>query len=249
VLSQLSTSFPDFGVWKGMESALTGAGDVDAIGERASWPEISRIFEVWTIEHGASAVVSCDHVPGVVHLLGMFPGWIAELDVCDEFYWRGSLLVTADQLAPLMLQDPSRLRYLRPGAAGLLLLLLNGVRRGGGADTRAIREKGVERLLRDDPIGVKEAAGLLGPAGRSALALTEAIGEGKWRRRASLTLEARALLRSVLQPRRSTARLLFRVTSARHCPVLVAVRNRRSIPSNPEAWLEHVDESHRVIRA
>lgn len=251
LLPRLSSTFPDWGVWKGLGGALAGTGDVDAVGSRAAWPAVSRLYEGWSLERGASAAITCHHVPGVVHLLALFRDlpWIAELDVCDEFYWRGSVLFTAKQLAPLMTQDPRGFRYLRPGARGLLLLLMNGVRRGGGSDDRALRDNGIERLLREDPLGVTEAAGLLGGGQTSALRLSAAVRKGRWRRRSSLLLEGRALLRSIADPRRTGARLRFRLTASRSCPVLVTVREHRAVPQDSEAWLERVGLSHRVIRA
>jgi hypothetical protein len=251
LLARLSASIPGWAVWKGVEGAFDGSGDVDAVGTGATWPAVTRMYEGWALDRGASAVIMCHHVPGVVHLLALFPErrWIAELDVCDEFYWRGSVLFTAAGLSSLTVCDPRGFRRLRPGASGLLLLLMNGVLRGGGSDVAAIREKNIERLLRQDPLGVSQAAGLLGGGRKSALKLSEAVREGRWRRRSSLLLEARSLLRSGLEPSRTAARIGFRLSASRRCPVLVMVREHRAMPEHVDEWLEDVDSSHRVIRA
>jgi len=172
-----------------------------------------------------------------------------ELDLCDECYWRGSVLLTASVVMPLMVEDPRGFHVLRAGAQGLFLLLLNGVQRGGRPDIQAIRDKGLIDLLGSDPDGVLGAARTLGLAQNDAIRLVEAVLNSEWRRALALRLEARAFIRALLSPRPLASRLAFRARAFRKCPVIRATREGRRTPDDIDWWLQAASDSHSVVWA
>jgi hypothetical protein len=250
LLRRLSEESPDWAVWKNVDRMLKGAGDVDTLAPASSWLEISNVFEDWAFSNGFTGVVSCRHVPGVLLLMAISPDepTLSELDVCDECYWRGTLLFTAAQVAPLIVQDPRGFRCLRPGAQGLFLLLLNGVQRSGRQDVQAIKDKQVMELLESDPEGARGAARTLGLGRGAANRLASALRDGGWNRGAALWLELQALVGAVMSPRRIVARVRFRMGPFRTCPVIAATKGGRTTPNDIEGWLETVANRHPVVR-
>lgn len=251
LLRSLSSSFPDWGVWKNVDRTLEGAGDIDSLAPASSWERIGKAYEDWALSQGFEAVVACRHAPGVLLLqaLSAQSDTMTELDICDECHWRGGTLFTADRLAPLMVEDPRGFRCLRSGAQGLFLLLLNGVRRGGRSDVQAIRDKHVIELLESDRDGAISAAQTMGSIAPVAIRLAEAVQQGRWERGLALRLEASALIDAFLSPKILTARVLFRAGAFRTCPVIRATREGRQTPRDIEVWLDAASRSHRVVRA
>jgi hypothetical protein len=235
---------------KNVDRMLKGSGDIDSLAPTSSWLGISDVFEEWAFSNGFTGVASCRHVPGVLLLMAISPDEpaLSELDVCDECYWRGSRLFTAAQVAPLIVQDPRGFRCLRPGAQGLFVLLLNGVRRGGKQDVLAIEDKQVRELVESDPEGARSAARTLGFAQGAAMRLAGALRDREWDRGAALWLEAQALTRALMGPRRLVARIGFRIGAFRTCPVVEATKGSWNTPRDLEGWLNVVADTHPVVR-
>ena len=72
--------------------------------------------------------------------------------------FRGSTLFVLEQLQPLTMMDDRGFRRVRPGAEGLLKLVLNGSRWGGRPNMEGLHTKHVVELLEQDPEGSELAA-------------------------------------------------------------------------------------------
>ncbi len=251
LLRRLGEEFPEWGVWKNIDRMLAGSGDIDSLGRRSSWNEMDRTYRDWAFSNGFTGVVRCEHVPGVLILMAVSgeQPTMSELDVCDECYWRGSRLFTATDVESMMIPDRRGFRMLRPGAQGLFLLLLSGLRRGGRVDRHAIQEKEMRELLSADPEGVLDAARALGHAADDAVRLAHTVLRNGWDRRTAISLEARAITKALVEPVGLIARLGFRIGPFRTCPIIKATRDGRATPKDVDAWLSAANKSHVVVRS
>jgi hypothetical protein len=247
LLLRLTKEAPGWGVWKNVESALSGTGDLDTSAPPRDWGVIEREFVDWASTHGLGGVAVCRCVPRTVNLVAVPPGepTFLQLEVKGQVTFRASTLFDADDLVPLMTMDERGFRILREGAQGLFKFLTNGLRRGGKPHREWIASKHILEQLRADPDGVAEAARLLGAGRGAALAGVEAALAGGWDRPAMLRLEALGLAKALVEPRTLFQRTWFRVRAKRTCPVLrVVYQKQRLTPPDPEGWLEKVSATH-----
>jgi hypothetical protein len=239
-------------VWKNVDSALSGTGDIDAAAPEADWPIIEHEFRHWATELELGPVIVCHHIPGGLNLVAVpstMPT-LLELGVKARRIWRGTTLFVLDDLKPLMVLDPRGFRRLRPGAEGLFKLLLNGARWDGSPNRDSLRTKRVAELLREDPGGASMAARLFGPARGAVLYAAQRVAAGEWDRRAILTVEGWALLRALGSPVVAAKRARFRLRARATCPVIsTLLGDHRRIPDDREAWLRRVAASHPVFGA
>ena len=251
LLQRLTGASAAWVVWKNVESALTGIGDIDAAAPDGDWPVIERVFREWAAERDLGPVIVCRHIPGGLNLLAVPPhmSTLLEMGVKARRVWRGSTLFVLDDLLPLMELDARGFRRIRPGAEGLFKLLLNGVRWDGRPDQEALKSKNVAALLRADPEGVRQAAALLGPAAAAAVAGARQVAAGGWNRPAMLLVQSWALARGLREPSVMVRRARFRLRAADLCPVVHAIlRDQRRIPADRAGWLDRVAADH-VIHA
>jgi hypothetical protein len=245
-LTELSQTYV---VWKQIDSALEGLGDIDSAADPADWDALEQAFREWAAENAVEPVAVCNHIPGGRNLIAAPASMTSflELSIKHDKIWRGSMLFTLGQLAPLTMVDPRGFRRVRPGAEGLLKLVLNGSRWGGRADAGGLRSKHVVELLDADPDGADAAAELFGPAAPAARTLAARVRAGGWDRRAMLTLEARALGRAAMAPGTLARRAWFRAFSTQTCPVVKAiVGGGRRMPGDRGEWWRSVARTHAV---
>jgi hypothetical protein len=249
LLRRLTEVSPTYVVWKQIDSAFQGEGDIDSAADPADWDVLEAEFRAWATEYGLEPVAVCNHIPGGRNLIAA-PERLRsflELSIKHDKIFRGAMLFTLDDLAPLTIVDPRGFRRVRPGAEGLLKLVLNGSRWVGRPNTEGLRTKHVVALLTEDPEGARLAARLFGSAEPAVLTLAARVRDGGWDRRAMLTIEARALGNAVRRPATLARRAWFRVFSTRHCPIVKAiVGGGRLIPGDRREWLARVAESHAV---
>jgi hypothetical protein len=249
LLRRLTEVSPTYVVWKQIDSALEGEGDIDSAADPADWNALEREFRLWAATNGLEPVAVCNHIPGGRNLIAA-PERMAsflELSIKHNKVFRGSMLFTLDELAPLTIIDPRGFRRVRPGAEGLLKLVLNGSRWGGRPNFEGLRSKHVVELLDQDGEGARLAAHLFGPAETAVLELADRVRAGGWHRRAMLEVEARALRKAARQPATLVRRAWFRAFSTRHCPIVKAiVGGGRRIPGDREAWFRRVAQTHPV---
>jgi hypothetical protein len=250
LLRRLTDASPRWAVWKNVEFALSGIGDIDSVAPVRDWPVILTEFRRWAAEHELGPVTACYHIPIGVEIIAIPDGrtTFVELGAKARRIFRGSTLYTASDFLPLMELDSRGFRRVRPGAEGLLKLVLGGLRRDGRPNWPAIREKKVLELLREDPEGVRQAARLFGFARGAALRGSDAAARGGWDRQAMLAVQTRSLLLAPLQPTVAARRTYYQFAVKGRCPVLqVLFRSHRRIPEDREAWLHAVAKDHVVF--
>lgn len=247
LLGQLTSEVPDWFAMKGVESALTGTGDVDSVAPRSSWPVIQDIFAGWAAAQGLGPVVICPHAPYLIHLVAVsdLRPEVFELDVNARKIFFGSTLFRPEDVAPLAVRDERGFRRLRPGVEGVLKLVQNASRRDGRCIPEALEAKSVAARLKEDPEGVVLFSRRFGWAGPSVVRAAKAVEAGGWDRRAMLEVRLACLLRSPAEPDAAVARVRFK-WQRRHCPVLqMVLRDGRRV-ENREEWLLEVSRSHEV---
>lgn len=249
LVQTLTRKFPDWTIWKNADAALAGSGDIDSAAPARDWDGIVVAFRRWARDCGLGPVIECRHPPRTMFLVALDESrsTFLELDVLGRKYFRGGTLFRAEDLVPLSHVDHRGFRIIRPAAQALILLLCNGLRWGGRPNIAGIRKRHIAALLRTDVDGVREAAKCLHLPERSALAGVQGVVNGNWNRRAMLSIEGSALLRSFREPDVIASRLRFRAFSKKNCPLLRAIfYGDRVIPGDPERWLGEVRLDHRV---
>lgn len=250
LLRSLTEGFPAWGVWKNVESALAGTGDVDSFSPPEHWPGIQRHFTDWAATQGLGPVLTCRHIPQGPHFITVEPGspYIVQLDVKDRGTFRGSTLIDAWTLPGLSELDDRGFRRVRPGVEGILKLCMNGTRRGGRPNRAALDAKNVRALLAVDPEGVQLGADLLGWARGPARRGARAVLEGGWDRRAMASVEAWSAVRGLAEPRTALSRWWFLRSVAPRCPVIQLIRTEnRRITGDPIRWIRSMAPGHELV--
>lgn len=248
LLRRLTAACPVAAADGDLDEGFTGAGDVDVVAPVSEWPAVAAEFRAWSDERALSPVVTCRHRDGVLILVALGEGqtfW--ELEVRARRYFRGGHLFSAEDLVPLMGEDPRGFRRVAPGAGGLIKLLPNGLAPGGRLKWKREKADRVFARLRDDPAGAAAAVRLYGSAGGAVVRLSGAAAEGRWDRGAALLVEGWALLRALRRPGVLVGRGVARLTD-RPCLVQRAVAGGRRRPVDTSSWLELVARDHDVHR-
>jgi hypothetical protein len=248
LLQRLTESAPTWGVWKRPDSALQGEGDIDAVGSDEGWTTVVDEYRSWAREQALGPVVVCTHLPDLLVLVaceGERPTRLWQMDVYSHRAFRGTRVASARDLQPVMRLDPRGFRRLRPGGEGMLLLLAEGVKRGGRRPDAATAE-GIARLLREDPEGVAETAAAIAAGGGHALAAARALAAGRWDRRELVLLELAAASLLLRDPRELATCLARDLRRLRPCAVLRALEAGRRVSGDRARWLDEVGRSHTV---
>lgn len=248
LLLRLTAASPTWLVWKNVESALEGEGDIDSAAAPGDWDALEAEFVAWAREFDLLPVVACNHIPGGRNLVATPSGstTFLELSIKNDKAFRGSNLFVLDDLLAMSKMDERGFRTLRPGAEGLLKLVLNGSKWFGRPNREGLTSKRVRALLAEDPGGVAIAARLFGRAEGAARDLAGAVVAGAWNRRAMGTIEARALANALRRPPVAARRAWFRLTMPRRCPVVYAIGHGRLVGNPRGAWLDEVAKTHVV---
>jgi hypothetical protein len=249
-LRRLTEAFPRWAVWKNVDSALGGHGDVDSFAPARDWPAIETLWLEWVRAEGLGPAIVCRHVPQGPHFVALDDSpWLVQFDVKVRGTFRGSTLIDVEDLIALAEIDPRGFRRIRPGAEGVLKLLYNGMRLGARPDPRGLEAKRVVELLRADPAGAEEAAArLLGPTRHAMNRAVDAVIEGGWDRRSLAKVEAWSALRSLAEPHVAASRLFFGLVLVKRCPVLRVIRrDDRRVPDDRREWLAEVRRTHQMI--
>ena len=249
LLRKLTDVSPKWLVWKNADLALAGEGDIDSAAPESEWLAIQSEFVAWAREFRLGPVAVCRLIGGGVELIAVPAAATSfvELGAKAKRFFRGSTLYRAEDFEALAQLDPRGFRRLRPGAEGLMKLVLQGFRWSGAPNARALKEKQIIDLLRADPAGVQAVAPLFGVAQGAVLAAARAAVEGRWDRRALLAVEARQLLRGLRAPGPLIRRSRFKLSGGKPCAITRAMfEARRRIPADREAWLADVRRDHEM---
>jgi hypothetical protein len=246
LLRRLTNVSSTFLVWKNVDSALDGQGDIDAAAAPADWDALEQQFLEWARELDLLPAALCHHIPGGRNLIAAPMGTptFFELSIKHDKAFRGSTLFVLDDLLAMSENDDRGFRKLRPGAEGLLKLVLNGSKWLGRPDNEGLTSKHVRELVASDPEGVAMASKVFGPAQSAARTLAVAVAEGGWDRRAMCIVEAHAVAKGFLHPSVMARRGWFRLTAQRQCPVVYAIGHGRVIQEPRDAWLADVARGH-----
>jgi hypothetical protein len=250
LLKQLTDVCPQWVVWKNVDTALGGTGDIDAAAPESAWSLLIYEFRRWAADFSLGPIVVCRHIPSSLNLVAVprDARTFLEMGVKSRRIWRGATLFDVDELHPLVSLDPRGFRRLQPGAEGLLKFVLNGVRRGGLPNWEALRSKCVLDQLRVDPDGMRRAARLFGPAERAVIKAAERALAGEWDRSAALAVETWAVLRALRQPAVALRRLQFRAITTQSCPVVTTLlKDHRRIPDDRDGWIRLISRTHSVF--
>ena len=249
LLRRLTERFPQWAVWKNVRSALEAHGDVDSFAPRADWDAIEREFRAWAAEERLAPVIVCRHIPQGPHFITLeeHSPYLVQLDVKDRATLRGCTLLDVPELLTLAQIDERGFRRIRPGAEGVIKLLLNGMGRGGQRNDRGLREKNIDALLRQDREGVLMIARLFGSAERPLLDAVDALLGGGWNQGALRKVELHAYMRALREPGVALSRVWFNQVTKTRCPVIRLIRQHdRRVPDDRGGWLDEVRRDHIV---
>lgn len=184
----LTAAQPSLVVWKHLDRALTGRGDIDAAAPQQDIPTIARDADIVAGRaFGATHAIRCNHQPNLHMQFFVQPDRMPDLFQFDIFHHPSRGAATwADPRAMLELSTirPDGIRALRPGAEAVGLTVLNGISLRGherlSADDRATVNAG----LAADLVGAYRACAIFAPkpARRALLALTQNLAHGVWSR-------------------------------------------------------------------
>jgi thymidylate kinase len=239
LLRQLTQDAPSLVVWKNASRTLRGEGDLDVVAAPSDWPVIVNLFVRWADGQGLIPAL-CDHVPNSLFLRaeGSDPPAF-ELDVKSRGTFLRSVLFEALDLGSLVEWDRLGFRRLRPGAEGLLKLLLNGVSRRGTPKWERVAREDIRRLVAADPAGAVAAASLFGWAAWAARDVARAVATGRWSRSSMLVLQAWAARNAFRHPTILIRRI--RRLSPGSCPGL-----KQSLKRSGGGTARQLLDSHRL---
>jgi hypothetical protein len=249
LLQRLTVLSPRFVVWKNASAALEGHGDLDVIAPPSDWDRIEREFRRWAESEGLQPVAVCRHIPGSMFLLAADPERPAffELDIKARGSFRGTTIFRAADLQPVSELDLRGFRRLRPGAEGVLKLIVNGTADDGNLNPLRIQRERVVELLQSDPVGVERAAQLFGRAGAEVLGLVDVFLRAEWDRSRLLMFRARMRFGLLLEPAHLLRRLWSRIGPDRKCRGIKSlIKEGRLVPGD-WASLQRIIETHRTV--
>lgn len=249
LLQRLTVLSPRFVVWKNASAALEGRGDLDVIAPPSDWDKIEGEFRRWARSAGLQPVAVCRHIPGSMFLLAADPERPAffELDLKARGTFRGTTVFRAADLQRVSELDPRGFRRLRPGAEGVLKLIVNGTADDGNLNPHRIQRERVMELLRSDPVGVERATRLFGRTRAQVLGLVDGFLREEWDRYRLLQFRARMRLGLLLEPAHLLRRLWSRIGPDRECRGIKSlIKEGRLVPGDG-ASLQRVIQSHRTV--
>jgi hypothetical protein len=246
LLRRLTEASPRWGIWKNVDAALNGSGDIDSTAPKTDWEMIEGEFVAWARSNGFSPVSACRHVPGVLFLIALDRDTreIYELDVHARKYFRGWTMFRPKDLAGVMEIDKRGFRRVCAGTEAMILLVQNGTKWGGRPNPGGLAAKDVVDKLKTDPAGLKDAARLFAPATDAAHRAALEASHGRWDRRAMMMVETRSVAGAIVHPNIAATRVWSRYVKSR-CPILrVLFQDDRRVPEDLEGWLAEVAEHH-----
>src|SRR5919202_1251220 len=103
LLRRLSEVSSDWLVWKNVDSALSGIGDVDSAAASSQWSSIEEEFLAWAEREKLGPAAVCRHIPGGVNLVAFPVGASSflEMSVKERRIFRGSTLFVVQDLKDL----------------------------------------------------------------------------------------------------------------------------------------------------
>jgi len=224
-LRELTRRHENLVVWKHLDRALRGCGDIDAaapVEDIGSVAANAVLIAADTL--GASHVIHCDHVADKRLQFFVQPERLPQLfefDLCVQPSRGLAPWASPSAMVALAAIRPDGIRSLRPGAEAVVSLVYHGISWQGqdklAGDERQIVDKG----LADNPEDAYEACRTLppGPARLPLLALVDNLRQGAWSRRYAQHAFGGFLLSGLACPAFTARRAMYRVrlASGREC--------------------------------
>lgn len=236
ILPTLSAD-PEFLVWKNLDRALRGQGDVDAACPAAHGEELTqRALQAARDQSDYQVAVICDHLPWnrLVTFCSeeLFPS-IAELHFCFQPFRCGVPWASPTSLVTQSIVDTAGIRRSRPAAEALVTLVTHGLSLSGLPRFRGEERALVHTALRSDFDGIRPAVAALvpHPIQGQVGGLATTLADDQWKRaRALIAFWGFALL-SLRSPSKLLTRFKARrvVTRQDGCPTLAATARGRVV--------------------
>ena len=179
-------------VWKHLDRALHGHGDVDAVAPEQDVPAITQdAVSIAAATLGATHAILCDHVPNVRLHFFVQPHCLPQLFELDIWMQpsRGSARWADPRvIAQFAILGMHGIRHLRPGAEAIMLLVYQGLSWKGQNKLAGEERETIVRGLSGDLEGAYEACRVLPPrpARAALLKLTGCLQQGVWSRKYAL---------------------------------------------------------------
>lgn len=251
LISDLSAEHADWTVWKHVESALSGDGDIDAAAPFASWAAVTTsLASIAASRTDATHLTWCDHVPDVrLHFLVSPSSWpiLREVDVASSCSKLGVRWAHAEDLVALSVLTADGYRAVRPGAQALVEAVLYGIDRFGAyrpSETSAAR---IDLGVAADAEGAQLSADRLVPPGMRLATRKVAKDLTRGRRPAASAklLAASALVRSACVPEPALRRVAFRTRPK--CALFELAMSGRRSNSRIGEFLEDLEGNHELV--
>lgn len=239
LLADLCSRHDALVVWKHLDRALRGRGDIDAAAPADATPAIvADAVRLAPRLLAASHVIRCGHVADKDLLFFVRPQQLPqlfELDLCTQPSRGLAPWAEPRALCRLTADRPDGIRALRPGAEAVVSLVYHGLSHNGRARLHGDERVIVEHGLRTDLDGAVWASALLPPrpARRAVRAVVRTVAGGGWDSRQARQAWAGFLAAGAVSPRFVARRTAFRARLAtdRDCVMSrLARRNGRRVP-------------------
>jgi hypothetical protein len=236
-LREMSDRHRSLFVWKHLERALRGQGDVDAAAPAGDLANIlADIDAIGQKTLGATHVIRCHHVADKSLHFFVQPDRLPqlfELDICTQPSRGLAPWATPSRMLAMTVVTPEGIRRLRPGAEAVVSIVYHGLSSSGRARLQGDDLLLVNKGLAEDMVGVEQACLWLPPrpARRSLFALAAQLSQGRWERRTAqhtyIAFAAAALAHPAFTARRALFR--FQLAAGRECVMsrLARLDNRR----------------------
>jgi len=245
LLRRLARRDPLWAVHGNLDEAFTGEGDLDLLVPEDDWSLASLEVAAWARTTGSEPPVVCRHKPGtlVLAIRSARASEYLKIELLSHRFFRGALLYEARALSALIEDDDRGFTRLRPGTAGMIKLIPNGIRAAGRAKWPSDKVDRVAKLIAEDPEGAVRAAELFGWARPFARSAALALGRGQWRWSSFAVVELWAATRALRHPRVLLARLKHR--RAPRCSLLEGPPPEAA---QFDAWYDRISIQHGQLK-
>lgn len=247
-LNELTSRHEHFLVWKHLDRALQGRGDIDAAAPEGEVPAIAAdAVSIAADTLGASHVIHCDHVADKRLQFFIQPERLPQLfefDVCMQPSRGFAPWADPPNMAPLAVVGVQGIRHLRSGAEAVVSLVYHGISWQGQDNLAGDERQIVQKGLADDLEGAYAACRTLPPrpARSPLLVLVESLCRGTWSRRYAQHAFGGFVLGGLARPAFTARRGMYRARLAggRECLMsrLARSHNRRVPTGGVDALLD-----------
>jgi len=251
-LRELTRRHENLVVWKHLDRALRGRGDIDAAAPADDIPSVAaNAVSIAANTLGASHVIHCDHVADKRLQFFVQPELLPQLfefDLCVQPSRGLAPWASPSAMVALAAIRPDGIRSLRPGAEAVVSLVYHGLSPSGRDRLAGEEREIVDSGIATDFAGAEEACATLPPwpARRPLRELVMMLAERSWdSNRAQLAFTA-FLGSTLAHPVFATRRVLFRATLAGGRECVMSSLARHQARRVPPSGLDHLFDAARA---